>query len=237
MPAFAATIDVQIRESPHGYMTMIVLIVGEIELGDTNDVESAIAGLPDDARHEVEEVRFILASSGGHLYEAMKLGRYARSLGAVVVVPAPAFCDSACVFVLAGGIHRFPDGAIRIHRPFYPSEPHVSPGEGLRQTLQDVRDYFGEMNIPSGLADAMFSTPPEQMRRLDGNELQQYRLNQTDFVYQEERDLEMARNLGMSRTEYLAIRRDLHDRCGRYTRHPQELQACVSEIYDEVMSR
>ena len=59
------------------------------------------------------------------------------------------------------------------------------------------------MNIPSSLADDMFSIAPSDIKVLKPNEISIYRLGGPDMVYSEKRELAMAKQLGLSRLEYM----------------------------------
>jgi hypothetical protein len=76
----------------------------------------------------------------------------------------------------------------------------------MKKALRDSRSYFDEMNIPTQLADTMFSTPPANIQLLGDEQLSTYRLNQDDFGYSEESDMQQAARYRMSRQEYIVRR-------------------------------
>jgi hypothetical protein len=159
--------------------------------------------------------KLIVDSPGGDLEEAMAIGRWLREKRFFVTVPVPSQCASACVFVLAAGLMKAAFGEIIMHRPFFVETPNGDMGENLRTLLSQARQYFAEMNIPESLADDMFSVPPISGVVLSEQQLEHYRLNQTDMAYQEELELAAAARLGIGRVEYLERSRAFEDAAGQ----------------------
>lgn len=143
---------------------------------------------------------------GGDLQEAMRIGRWVRENKMQVIVPDRAQCFSSCVYILAAGVVKFALGDVGIHRPYFISAPSGSVDAAMKKALRDSQAYFIEMNIPSQLADVMFLTPPEHLEVLSDAKLAFYRLNQDDFGYAEERDIQNSASYGISRQEYAARR-------------------------------
>ena len=119
-----------------------VVLEGNIEAGDYDKLRGFIL------KNEVYPGEIYLASPGGDLAEAMKIGRLLRELRWDTVVPAqpPGFiatresliaahklkhpdtnymCASACFLVFIAGIHRtanIGDAILGIHRPYLPED-------------------------------------------------------------------------------------------------------------------
>ncbi|KWR88571.1 hypothetical protein RM96_18905 [Cupriavidus sp. IDO] len=93
-------------------------------------------------------------------------------------------------------------GKVGIHRPYFVDIPNQGVDVGLRETLVASKKYFEEMNIPTNLADEMFSIPPGDIEILSDAKLAFYRLNQPDMAFAEENAIRAARERGMSRAEY-----------------------------------
>jgi hypothetical protein len=78
-------------------------------------------------------------------------------------------CLSACVLILAGGIH-WELGNAGLHRP---SLKDLSPlayedvTAKLAKTQQRIRDYLSEMGVPNRVFEAMMQVPPDQVQLLD----------------------------------------------------------------------
>jgi hypothetical protein len=132
-----------------------------------------------------------LASPGGDLIEAMKMGRLIRKLRLRTEVPsdlpppdrekaeatlknpkASFVCASACFFIFVAGIDRdrwFFAPILGIHRP-YLSEADLkklSGNQAIASAVQLrtlVEDYLKEMGVPTKYAELMFSIPKDQVR-------------------------------------------------------------------------
>lgn len=99
-PALAA---VEIRERPESSSPeKIVEIVGTIERGDAQRVQSALA-----AMLGTQQIVVRLSSPGGVLTEALRIGRYFHANGIrTEVVGASSVCLSACALAFLGGRDR-----------------------------------------------------------------------------------------------------------------------------------
>ena len=136
-----------------------------------------------------ERVRSAVAyfdSPGGHVVEAMALGRllrerrYATSIGARAAdgaLPRPGRCYSACPIAFAGGVLRSlePGSLLGVHRaenrvpvPDEPGFQHVVNGQ--------VRDYLAEMGISGEIVTIMSAVPGDTIRELTADEAVQFGL-------------------------------------------------------------
>jgi hypothetical protein len=136
-----------------------------------------------------------LASPGGDVAEAMKIGRLVRALRLQTVIPSRVgphlavgmhklnnpqenyMCASACFFVFVAGVNRVADVSdepiLGIHRPYLPdSELKVMTGDQAISSANQIRamveNYLKEMNVPPKYADLMFSIPKDQIRWIKG---------------------------------------------------------------------
>jgi hypothetical protein len=126
----------EIRADPSGASVKGAVLEGEIEAGDFEKFENFILD-------GEKTTQIYLASPGGDLNEAMKIGLLVRALKLWTVVPSKALtnqkydlvaarhnlkdpkanyvCASACFFVFVAGIHRSSDDVgppiLGIHRP------------------------------------------------------------------------------------------------------------------------
>lgn len=202
----AADLTLEIEGTPNFFR-----LDGPIESGDLQrlkDVYSSIEDEPDSEFPWASTSTLIVNSPGGSLGEALNLGRWLRENRFSVLLPEDGKCFSACVYLLASGLNRYPSlGAVGVHRPYLGQEPDQGIENSVRAMLSASRSFFEEMNVPPSLADDMFSVPPESLRILSESDLQEYRLNQTDLEYREKDDLALARQYGMTRTEYLEAKR------------------------------
>lgn len=169
----------------------LVVFEGRIDAGDFDKV--------DKLAREAAPTGIYLASPGGNLVEAMRIGALVRrlawetksaegpgvplnlrnSVATAYGVRDPArnnLCTSACFFIFVSGIYR--DGhAIGIHRPFMaPGELERLPVDDVSKVTDKVRIvvevFLQRMGVPSRYVDEMYRVPGEQMRWLTDDEIE-----------------------------------------------------------------
>ena len=79
-----------------------------------------------------------------------------------------------------------------------------------------VKGYLTEVNVPVSLYDLMFRIPSGSVRYLTNKELQEFNLNEDDPYYEEARNAKLAENLGISRYEYLKMKKEQLEKCAIY---------------------
>lgn len=148
-----------------------------------------------------------LNSEGGDIATAIEIGKLVRRWpNSSVLVTEDSKCFSACVFVLAGGLHRRVDGKVGIHRPFNAttnSNNYESSQKTFRTLEQSAKAFLKDMNVPTSLYDEMMSVPPQKLRFLTEQELARFGIGQSDPAYQDNRDAEGARAYGLDKEAYL----------------------------------
>lgn len=159
-----------------------------------------------------------LNSEGGDIATAIEIGRLVRQWpSSLVMVEKGAKCFSACVFVLAGGLHRDVHGNVGIHRPFSSttnSNTYESSQKTFRTLEQSAKAFLKDMNVPTSLYDEMMSVPPQKLQLLTEQELARFGIGQNDPAYQDNLDAEAARAYGLEKEAYLG-RKERADRiCG-----------------------
>lgn len=185
-----------------------VEFLGEIQPSDADSLKRLIETRISSAN----KFRWIyLNSHGGDVATAMKIGRYLRTLEFDTTVDASARCLSSCVLIFAAGLNKTvaATNIIGIHRPFGASTGSRSREDATkmyREMTAQVYAYFDEMNIPRSLPEEMLRVPPEQMRMLTFDEVEQFGLVGKDPVEQELDDSANANRFGISRQEYIARR-------------------------------
>lgn len=172
----------------------------------------------------------ILRSEGGDLDAAMEMGRYLRAMEFEAIVLPDTVCYSACVFLLAAGVDKKVQGDVGIHRPYFTTATSISVSDAIKATKAEAEAYFEEMNIPSRLAEDMFSIEPANMRILSEAELRDYRLNSKDYAAQETDTIGMVERLGVTREAYEAFRQDLNYSCQIFMGSPERLTTCMGEV-------
>lgn len=220
-----AEVSIDRREMERFGDGFFVMISGEI----TNDDYQLLLATRGEVSEKIMRVA-VLTSRGGDINAAMAIGRYLRAEEFDVIVPSNAVCYSACVFLLASGIYKTVDGQVGIHRPYFISKGSGLISKAIKATKAEIEAYLEEMNIPSRLAEDMFSIDPANMRILSASALRDYRLNSKDFVAQENDTIEMIDQLGMSRTAYEAYRQDLNYSCEIFKYQREKMIACIRQV-------
>jgi hypothetical protein len=193
----AVTADAaEIRAGPSRATGLRAVLEGQIEPGDFDRLRSFVfeKGW---GRAESGVSEIYLASPGGDLAEAMKIGRLVRELKLTTVVPASSdlrekaaarhnlkdakanyMCASACFFVFVAGIHRKSDvfePLLGMHRPYLSENDlrALSSDKAIAaatRTRAFVESYLKEMGVPTKYADQMFSVPRDGIRWLSKDE-------------------------------------------------------------------
>lgn len=137
----------------------------------------------------------LLNSAGGDGEAAMAIGRALRQHQAHVFVVGR--CDSACVFILAGGVVRAGvPGALGVHAGRLTQtndQGRITREIDARQNLNDsfrltdfnsqVRRYLKEMSIGQGLLDIMLAHQTQSVYRLSPQEITNFGLYGFDAEY------------------------------------------------------
>jgi len=153
------------------------LVTGPIESGDYEKVRALYRD-----NHPFLS-SFTLASPGGNVLEALKIGRLFRKYLMTAFAPvrvasadgrerfvmpgepqcdkARCICASACALIWFGAVDHW--GTIGLHRPHTddPSFKNLEPpaaAELYRRMLDDIRSYLDEMEVPKPMIEAMVAT-------------------------------------------------------------------------------
>lgn len=181
---------------------------GEIKSGDSQKIISAVAAGCKNLR---------LDSTGGDVYEAMRMGRVIRRAEILVMVPDSAKCASACIYLFAAGVTRGAFGPILVHRPYL-----TELGASLDKTSdifasveRESKNYFRSMNVREQLFDDMMKIPPEYSVPLSIDNQIYYGLGQQDPVYHEYLENKLAASHGLSKSQWLQKKISTISKCGR----------------------
>lgn len=174
----------------------------------------------------------MISSKGGSVDEAMRIGDYVEKHEIGVMIPQGiGECLSSCVLILAGGDTKTVNGRIGIHRPYLTdlSIGGDAGAESIRGYIEKIRNYLDGKGIAPSLIDDMFSVPPEEMKYLSKEEVSRYRLNQTNYLKQERADIEMAKDLGLTRQQYMQKKMRMDKECSGFSSYDQKMK-CIHEI-------
>lgn len=229
----ALAADIKLAEGlTDGIKVAAIIFEGSISEGDHKAVKQIYEQIAD---KEEKLVRLVVSSGGGNVIEAMEIGKLLRQNDIELFVPPGKYCSSACIYLVAGAKKRYILGKLGIHRPYFKVQPDEDINQSLRSILRTSRQYFDEMNIPSGLADEMFSIQPEHVHYLTNKELQYYRLDKNDFAVSEQYMLLLAKHMKVTRQEAMKIVRTVEEECKILTYDPKKYSDCyVARIADYI---
>ncbi len=191
---------------------LVYEITGIISKADV----AALATLRKTAKNSSKGVMFHLNSDGGDVEAAIELGRQLRTLQAFALTRNSGRCYSACVFVLAGAVYRVRSNSIGIHRPYSTNltERTYKESQAEYERLAKLaKTFLLDVNVSTSLYDAMIQVPPQKIRTLTLEEMDQFGLLETDPAKQDLDDNASARYYGVSKIEYLRRKADLEVKC------------------------
>lgn len=185
-----------------------VSLRGRIEVGDAQKLEKFIAGLEDFVSKQVAPARVVLVSlnsPGGHMNEAMAIGRFIRRAQISTQVPVDGACASSCVLVLAGGVTRLPAGSVVIHSFYSPEVLGTNDFARAEKLYSQVADsvavYLKEMRVSSLLLEEMMRIPHFTSRTLEVDETVKLGLLGIDPVYAQARRKEPKNSTGQEKRQ------------------------------------
>src|SRR6266581_1618379 len=175
-----------------------IIVKGEIKSTDVQEMSEALQAIRAIREDQTASIDVLLDSKGGNVVAAIEIGRLVRKARATAIVTAPSQCLSACVFVLAGAVARYPAGPVGIHRP-YSTETSAQTFDQVQQQYsaneRAAKQFLADMNLPPSLFEAMVRVPPEKVSVLSVEEVKTFGLLGLDPVEQEIRDAAEARRL------------------------------------------
>lgn len=208
--SFAQSVSAELEVIPDQKNAVFeVFITGKITEDDHEKLARFVIKAVVGADIHASQLRLLakLNSTGGSIKSAMNIGRLLRETDSFAVVPQASKCFSACVYILAGAKRRAVDGEVGVHRP-YEAEPRLESDVDQKAAYKslelNIKNYLSEVNIPSRLYDDSIFISPEKIKILEEKELEGYGLNRNDPFVEEADAVQLARKLGISRSELAA---------------------------------
>jgi ATP-dependent protease ClpP protease subunit len=210
-PSYAANIYNSPSKSTYNDCSSENLLVfsGDIISGDSYKFREILNKITSKYKKDECKTGFLsvqLDSNGGDVIESLNIGRLIRAYNLHTIVPFSSVCNSSCVFLLAAGVRRSPMGQVGIHRPYFAEvKPGVSTSEiqSRRNDLnKKIREFLDEIDVSQSLLEKMLSIPPEKIKILSKNELEELRLSDADANYDEKKTSEIASFYNLSSLEY-----------------------------------
>ena len=183
-----------------------------------------------------------IESPGGDVDAALIAGRALRQAKATVFVeyraPNRATCSSSCVFLVAGAVERYILGGIGIHNFFIASndQTYDQVATTRRRLETSIRNFLVEMNVSPVLYDRMVVIPPQSLRLLAEQELDDLGLGMTDPTFRDFRLGEEASRRGIDKATYIARLGSLMATCGQLPVRPSspETPAEIKAYLDQL---
>ena len=158
----------------------VVVLTGAIQDGDLFRLQGFLEELADQPDY------IVLNSPGGHVHEALAIGRYLRAEEHKTAVPGGAYCFSACPYILASGTERSVSrrGAVGMHQHYYETPgymPVFLAVEDIQRGQGETLEYLIEMGIEPSVMLFSLQTPPQEIYVLLEQELEDTKMA-TDLI-------------------------------------------------------
>lgn len=187
----------------------------------------------------------LLDSPGGDGDAAMAIGRVLRQNNAHIFVTRR--CDSACVFILMGGVVRAANpGSVGVHSGRLTVMTHdgnvikeIDASNNLNNAFQltsfntAIRQYLREMGIQHGILDVMLSQSPNRLYKLTARDLQQFNVNGVDKNYLNQRLSELSQQGYISNTtpdEFIRRTLSTPKQCGQVVADDRRFINCYGRV-------
>lgn len=186
LPSLSDAANIGILSHKSGNTT--IMLEGTIEAGDFEKfLEAVLAG-------GVDVNKIFLATGGGDAGEAMRIGRLIRAFGFDVEAPKKfpeknycsfepknsdnCRCDSACIFLYLGGIHRYGD-AIGVHRVYLNHKSQVNLNldqiKVISKSLEsETKKFFDDMGAPQSLIEQVNAAASDNVIYLSNDYVEKY---------------------------------------------------------------
>ena len=135
-----------VDESGRGYAVLMVL--AEMTVADAKDFERHLKTIRKENLRLVDDSVW-LKSVGGKRLAGFEIGRMIRRSHLATLVYEGDECDSACVWVLVGGVCRAAIGHVGLHRVVFPEPQYRRDLErDMAKRDQDLKPHLMEMDVP-----------------------------------------------------------------------------------------
>ena len=123
---------------------------------------------------------------GGNKYSAMAMGKLIRERRLNTYVAKDSLCESACIFVISGGLVRMIYGTVTVHRSSHSDAIPIGSIERVtKQGDDEISEYIKSMGLSVLVTDAILMTPYWARREITDVELRRWGVNATDRMYEE----------------------------------------------------
>lgn len=157
-----------------------------------------------------------LNSLGGHGSIGRKIGTLIKEKKLYTYVGPQSSCESACVFILMGGVVRYAFGEIGVHRTTFSRGVEVEDElteTFVRLDIKDVKDYGTAMGMTTALTDAILNTESWRIRYINEIEKREWQVFGTDRAYEERLFTAIAKQLPMDRADFVRVFSSNYEDC------------------------
>ena len=193
---------------------MTINLLNDIKEEDVSNLKNAISDLKT-YKKKLHMNAVQLNSRGGNGGVGRDLGHIIRENELNTYVAPNNLCNSACVFVLMGGVMRYPFGEVAVHRTTYLVTPTDDKYVGyvVDNDVKKVRAYVDEMGLSTNLADAILATPNWTSRQLSDDEKIRWGVSGIDRYHEDILFNKMSRDRSITRPEVAEIFRSNYANC------------------------
>ena len=157
-----------------------------------------------------------LNSMGGHGSIGRKIGTIIREKKLYTYVAPKSICQSACVFILMGGVVRYPFGEVGVHRTTYLRGSEVEDSlteDTVRTDIKNVKEYGATMGFTQALTEAILNTESWKIRTIGDVEKREWQVFGTDRAYEERLFTSIAKALPMDRALFVRVFSSNYEDC------------------------
>jgi len=157
-----------------------------------------------------------LNSLGGHGSIGRQIGTLIKEKKLYTYVGPNSSCESACVFVLMGGVVRYAFGEIGVHRTTFSRGVEVEDElteTFVRLDIKNVKEYGTAMGMTSALTDAILNTESWRIRYINEVEKREWQVLGTDRAYEERLFTAIAKQLPMDRADFVRVFSSNYEDC------------------------
>jgi hypothetical protein len=139
-----------------------ILALGDIVEGDADRLRSILRALPTKPNTAI-----YLGSSGGNLYEGIRLGVLFRQSRVKTVIEGGHDCASACAIAFLGGTDNsgapWRSSSTNSRLGFHAFRGNTSDANHIQKIVSDILKYGAYVNAPTELLIVNFATPSDDI--------------------------------------------------------------------------
>lgn len=157
-----------------------------------------------------------LNSRGGSGNAGRVIGKMIKDKKWYTYVSPKSKCVSACVFILMGGVVRYPFGAIGVHRSTFTNGMEVDDSklEGfVKNDIRIIKEFAVAIGMTNQLIDSILNTESWRVRYLTDQEKRQWQVFGTDRIYEERLFTSIAKEAKIEREKFINVFRSNYEDC------------------------